>query len=110
LPFLQENESLLLPQYDKVSLSHFLDRMWVTMRDSDLPEEAKHQLFRVMVRDNANLSTILATLPQGATVEAMLQQRARAEQGRQATQIAAAVQQVLGHRDAGKRKGAGVDN
>ena len=84
--------------------------MWVTLRDSDLPEEAKHQLFRVMVHDNANLSTraILATLPQGATVEAMLQQRARAEQGRQATQIAAAVQQVLGHRDAGKGKGAGV--
>ena len=75
------------------SFTHFLDRMWVTMRDSDLPEEAKHWLFLVMVHDNANPSTraIFATLPQGATVKAMLQRVARAEQGLQAAQIAAAI-------------------
>ncbi|XP_065608737.1 endogenous retrovirus group K member 113 Gag polyprotein-like [Cyrtonyx montezumae] len=78
--------------------TRFVDRMWIAIRDSELPEETKQQLFRVMVHDNANAATksILATLPQGVSVEVMLQHIARTEQRQQALHIAAAVQAAIG--------------
>lgn len=36
----------------------YVGRMWVAIQDSELPEETKQQLFRVMVHDNANNYTL----------------------------------------------------
>jgi len=67
------------------------------MNHSDLNDESKQQMFRVLAFDNANKTTkqTLASLPKGAGVEEMLSRVERAGAEKQQATVAAAVQGMV---------------
>ncbi|NWY11939.1 GAK6 protein, partial [Aphelocoma coerulescens] len=76
------------------SYSHFIDRLSEAITtSSQLPEENKDTMFRLLAFENANAKTknLLATLPKHADVSDMIEMVSRADQGRQAQNIAGAV-------------------